>query len=419
MVSGPLINWANKNKLVLSAPKLMSIQITRSQKLIHRIQAKLKVDRAYDFFSQKYQKYQRNQCHQRLSSQRELTVYYHLQSLNTHPYIAERMYGDCAPVAWSNYFDAKVAHFLQQPENVTKPYFVEPNDQILTPGVYFGAKKPFEIIKRLDDIKGLIASPNFKGLLIGEDGLEKQFVHYFGTDLIHKLHKYPQMRCIPRLKPGEIKCKPDQVGRHFLFLASDYKLKAIDLLIESWLGIRKLHGGILTIACPNIPVFELDKIKSIQSIKIIKEAPLSAKTKKKLLSCADISICLTHVDGGANAWEGIEYGHPIITNTYHRSDYLTKNQNGVVIDFPNQFYRLGEYGFRFNSIGDYMANVKTDIRQGKYDEAKKSLTDIMQNYIEHPELVYDQSLKSLQLAFEQSVTKSNERLLEIYREGIR
>ncbi|MCM0034300.1 MAG: glycosyltransferase [Burkholderiaceae bacterium] len=396
----------------------MSIQITRSNKLIHRIQAKLRLDKAYDFLSQKYQKYQRQRSHRTLSSQRALTVYYHLQSLNTHPYIAERMYGECAPLAWSNYPEADVAHFLQKPEGVAKPYFIEPNDQILTPGVYFGASKPFEIIKRLDDIKSLIASNNFKGLLIGEDGLEDQFVHYFGTELIHKLYKYPQMRCIPRIKINEIKCHADQNGRNFLFLASDYKLKAIDLLIESWLTIRRLNGAILTIACSNIPAKELDKLRSVKSIKIIKEAPLSAKTKKALLSNADISICLTHVDGGANAWEGIEYGHPIITNTYHRSDYLTKNQNGIVIDFPNQFYRLGEYGFRFNSIEEYMANVESEMVQGRYDHAKVSLAEKIQAYIDSPELVYEHSVKSLQLAYEQSVAKSNERLLEIYREGI-
>jgi hypothetical protein len=397
----------------------MSIQITRSKKLIHRIQAKLKIDKAYDFLSQKYQKYQRQQSHQALSSQSALTVYYHLQSLNTHPYIAERMYGDCAPLAWSNYSDAHVAHFLQRPESINKPYFVEPNDQILTPGVYFGARNPFEIIKRLDDIKSLIESDNFKGLLIGEDGLEAQFIHYFGTELIHKLYKYPQMRCIPRKKPEELKCHADQNGRQFIFLASDYKLKAIDLLIESWLNVRQLNGATLTIACPNIPLNELDKLKSVKSIKIIKEAPLSPKIKKILLSNADISICLTHVDGGANAWEGLEYGHPIITNTYHRSDYLTKNQNGVVIDFPNQFYRLGEYGFRFNSIEDYMANVEFEMGEGKYDAAKVSLSEKIQAYIDHPELVYEQSVKSLQLAHDQSVIKSNERLLEIYRQGIR
>lgn len=397
----------------------MSIQITRSKKLIHRIQAKLRVDKAHDFLWQKYQKYQRRKSHQALSSQRALTVYYHLQSLNTHPYIAERMYGDCAPLAYSNYPDADLAHFLQQPEKITKPYFVEPNDQILTLGVYFGAKKPFEIIKKLDDIKSLIASSNFKGLLIGEDGLEAQFVHYFGTELIHKLYKYPQMRCVPKKTFEQIKCHADQTGRHFVFLASDCKLKAIDLLIEAWLNVRQLNGAILTIACPNIPENELDKIKSVKSIKIMKEAPLSAKTKKILLSSADISICLTHVDGGANAWEGIEYGHPILTNTYHRSDYLTKNLNGVIIDFPNQFYRLGEYGFRFNSIEEYMANVESEVRQGKYDAAKLSLTEQIQNYINDPNLVYRQSIKSLQLACEQSVVKSNERLLEIYREGIR
>ncbi|MBZ1350138.1 hypothetical protein KZZ10_05725 [Alcaligenaceae bacterium LF4-65] len=396
----------------------MSIQITRSKKLIHRIQAKLRVDKAYDFLSQTYQKYKRQQSHQVLSSQRALTVFYHLQSLNTHPYIAERMYGHCAPLAWSNYSDADIAHFLQQPEHVAKPYFVEPNDQILTPGVYFGAKKPFEIIKKLDDIKSLIGSDNFKGMLIGDDGLEAQFIHYFGTELIHKLYKYPQMRCIPKKKIEEIKCHADQNGRRFVFLASDYKLKAIDLLIESWLNVRQLCGATLTIACPNIPASELDKLKSIKSIKIIKDAPLSTKTKKILLSGADISICLTHVDGGANAWEGIEYGHPIITSSYHRSDYLTKNQNGAVIDFPNQFYRLGEYGFRFNSIEDYMAHVEFEMSQGIYDAAKTSLTEKIQAYIDHPNLVYEQSVKSLQLAHEQSVAKSNERLLEIYRQGI-
>jgi hypothetical protein len=396
----------------------MSIQITRSSKLINRIQAKLRLDKAYDFLSIKHQKYQRQRSYLKLSNQNALSVYYHYKSLNTHPYIAERMYGECAPLAWSNYPEADVAHFLQKPESVANPYYIEPNDQILTPGVYFGARKPFEIIKRLDDIKSLIASDKFKGLLIGDDDLEVQFVHYFGTDLIHKLYKYPQMRCIPRKKTEEIKFPTEQNRLHFLFLASDYKLKAVGLLIESWLSIRRPDDAILTIACPNIPENELDNLRSIKSIKIIKEAPLSVKTKKILLLNADISICLTHVDGGANAMEGIEYGHPIITNTFHRSNYLTKNQNGVVVDFPNQFYRLGEYGFRFNSIEEYMANVESEMVQGRYDLAKSSLAEKIQAYIDSPEIVYEHSVKSLQLAYEQSVVKSNERLLEIYREGV-
>lgn len=396
----------------------MSIQISRSRKLIHRIQAKLGLDSVWDRYLLKYQMHERARFTRNSSDQQILRVYYHPYSVNTHPYIKDRMYGACAPLPWSNFIDSNVSHFLQRPESVVKPYFIEPNDQILTLGRHFGAKTPFEIVKKLDDIKELIASKNFKGLLIGEDGLEAQFIHYFGSDLIHKLYKYPQMRCIPQVAPEQLTLKSDIKGLRFLFLASDFKLKAVDLLIESWINVARLNQATLTIACPSIPLTLLEKIKSIKSIKIIKQAPLSKKIKRLLLSNADISICLTHVDGGANAWEALEYGHPLILNTYHRSDYLTKNQNGVVIDFPNQFYRLGEYGYRFNSIEEYMNNVEADIRQGKYDLAQTVLTEKIQAYIDNPQLVHDHSIRSLQLADDQSVTKSNERLINIYTEGL-
>lgn len=385
---------------------------------MHRVRAKLGIDAAFEYFLKKYQMHLRRRSCVRIRSDTKLSVYYNLRSIYTHPYIRARMYGHCAPVHWANYDDAVVSHFLQKPERVEKPYLVEPNDQILTLGVYFGAKTPFEIIKRLDDIKALIASKNFKGILIGDDGLADQFHYYFGSDLIHKLYKYPQMRCIPQVSSTELRSKQKNSGLKFIFLASDSKLKATDLLIESWSQVQRLNGASLTIACSNLTSAEISKVKKIPSISIVNEAPLSEKRKRHLLAMSDISICLTHVDGGANAFEGIEYGHAIITNTYQRSSYLTKNKNGVVVHFPNEFYRVGQYGVRFNSISDYLDNVALEVRQGKYDDSMQSLAQKIQMYVDYPAIVHEHSERSLELAHQESVQRSNEHLMKIYRQAI-
>ena len=388
----------------------MSIQLAKSSKILHKIQEKLKINRILNFLLTRVQKIYRSINYSMPK------VYYYPITLDTHPYIKDRMYGLNAPLKWSNSKTAAIAHYLQFPESTHIKYLVEPNDQILTLGVFFGAKTPSQILKKVDDIQELIASRNFKGILIGDDALHDQYLYYFGNSSIEKLYKFEQMRCLPKIKASSLHSKKRAEGINFLFLASDYRIKAVDILIDAWLSITHLNGSKLTIGCHNMPEYLATKLEKIPSITLIKNAPLNKKIKDDLLRKSDVTFCLTHAVAFANAFEGLEYGHAIIVSSYHRSKYITKNQNGIVIDFPNEFYRPGEYGVRYDSINEYLDFVAHDQKNGLYDQSTLHLAQAIESYINDSSLLLNHSLKSLELAHIESVTKSNETLMKIYKQ---
>jgi hypothetical protein len=393
----------------------MSIQIAKSQKILSRIKYKIKYTKIMDNVSMTLQK--RN----RTNNSKNPLVFYPYYNHYTHPVIKERMYGEWAPLQWCNFEDAKISHFLQFPTDTSKPYFVEPNDQILTLAGFIGAKTPAECIKRIDEVKELINSDNFLGILIGDDGLQQQFIHYFGKELAHKIFKFEQMRCLPKISVQKFLETEKKFKKivNFLFLASDYNIKAVNIVIEAWVSLNiKINVGKLTIVCPNVPKKILDSKKKIQSIQFINQAPLNQAQKNLLLKNNDVTIALTHIDGGSNAWEGIEYGHPIITNTYHRDKYLLKNKNGFSIKFKNEFYKPGEYGKKYNSIEEYLAIIDRDVKEGLYDSSVKELAQVILQYIDSPFLLREHSINSLRLAWDQSVWKSNYTLLNLYNKAI-
>lgn len=328
------------------------------------------------------------------------------------------MYGTCAPVEWCNYKDAKLAHYLQFPLETKIPYVIEPNDQILTLAGFFGAKTPRQALARVDDIKELMATKNFRGLLVGNDGLVEQYKYYFGTEQIDKLIIYPHMRCLPQASMSDIDAKKNKQDITFLFLASDYKNKSVNVLLNAWLNANGLKASRLILACPNIPKDVLTKLKGVGSVEVVAEGPLSVKTKRRLLLQSDISICLTHIDGGANVFEGLQYGHAVITNQFHRSQYLISNNNGFEIQYPNYYYKLGEYGIRYNGINEFIKIVDDDMTQGRYDDAVSELTKVIQKYIDYPDLRFEHSRASLELAWRESVWASNNKLTEIYLQNI-
>lgn len=394
----------------------MSIQIAKAQKTYNKILDKTRIGLAMDWLSLRAQKTVRH-----IKQNTQPAVYYHYYGRYTHPHIRQRMYGKHAPVSWQNFESAQIAHFLQKPESTSKPYLIEPNDHILTIGTMFGTVKPSELIKRIPDILEIISSHNFRGFLLGPDGLADQFQYYFGSEYASKIMIYPQARSIPKigfnaLGPTELKVSSAAVK--FICLAGNYHIKAVDILIDAWLSIAHLNDARLTIVCPDIPEAMLKRLTHIDSINIIPIAPLKDQLKAHLLSEADVSIGLTHTDGGVNMIEGMEYGHAVITNTNHRSTYFTKIQNGHVINFPHEYYKNGRYGVMYDSLPEYLRLVDEAKHAGEYEDSKQELVKAIMSYIENPALLRQHSRNSCVAIEEQSVPKSNAALLKIYKKSI-
>ena len=329
------------------------------------------------------------------------------------------MFGRFAPLRWANPRRAIFSHFVGSPANPKVPHALEPNDHILAPAVMFGAVTASDMLRRIDDLKEYIASPQCRAILIGPDGLERQYRHYFGDFHLDKLRTFSPMRCVPRRTREDVCRAAGAAQVTFACLASDFNLKAVSLLIEAWRLVAEQHHGRLILACSNIPDTYSKLIQKTPSIKLVPKAPLSTKLKRHLLKDAHVSISLTHTDGGVNAVEGIEWGHAVVTNTNHRSCYLTSNTNGVVIDFPNAVYDLNAFGITHNNsictgFTDYMANVTRDIAEGKYQHAVQSLATALQRYIQDRELLRTHCENSLRLAWRESVWASNSQLLGLY-----
>jgi hypothetical protein len=205
---------------------------------------------------------------------------------------------------------------------------------------------------------------------------------------------------------------------NFLCLAGDFEIKAVDILIDSWLAVDCLNGSMLTIACPNIPSHILQRISKVKSITIVTKAPLSKYEKDKLLSGADVSVFLTHIDGGANLTEGMEYGHASITNTSHRSLYTVQSKNGIVVNFPDEYYKCGQYGVAYDSVEEYLTLVEHHKKTGLYDSSKLELSQAISEYIHKPELLQRHKTNTLIAVSTQNISCSNATLLNIYRTAI-
>ena len=341
-------------------------------------------------------------------------VYYPYYRGNTHPYIRQRMYGRSSPVRWCDYRNANLAHWLQFPKTRdSKPFLVEPNDHILVLCNYFGAKDAREALRLIPQTAEFINSNRCKGILIGNDGLRDQFAYYFGNLCADKLLQWPYMRTLPRYHPATFVIPTRPEGPVFLFLASGFALKGVDLVIDAWLHRSSQHGHLI-IACHDVSEEYRILINKVTSITLMAEAPLGRTLKHHLLLNADVSVAFTHADGGANAWEGLEYGHAIITNTYHRSGSLTAADNGMVVTVPNQLYQLGRYGVEWNDSQEYMAIVHRDQAAGKYSTTVQELAGAFDAYLSNPILLAEHRKRSLEYSWQQSLWKSNERLYELY-----
>jgi hypothetical protein len=331
------------------------------------------------------------------------------------------MYGVNAPVKWSNIKSSKLIHSLQMPPINTYdlPFLIEPNDQILTLSVYFGAKTPKECVEKVNDVKLFLKNENLKGILIGNDGLLNQFKYYFGEEYLNKIIIFPQMRCIPKYNLDYFKDKILNPSNNcdFLFLASSFEIKAVSLVIDAW-EMKIPVNSKLYIVCTGIPKDILNKVANISSIIIIDEAPINDKLKSNLFKTCSVTISLTHIDGGANAFEGIEYGHAIITNNFHRGKYLVGNNNGIEIEFKNKYYDPGKYGVLWNSFDDYLKIVNVDIDNGYYEKSVQEISKALNILNSDKVLLNNMRIKSLEYAYMESLDESNKALKNIYKKII-
>jgi hypothetical protein len=399
----------------------MSIQLSLSTFLLNKILRKLKVMNLYDYYLFLLQFLIREITSLIGLNKKNEKVFFPYYSTYTHPFILERNYGRKAPQYFFNLKSSSVVHCIQYP-NPNKNYLgkkiiIEPNDHCLVIGGALGILEPSEAVAHCKIISDYISSPKVSRILLGDNELINHARFYFSEEALKKFTIYPEMACTPEITKYSLNEKKERllaIGEiRYLSIASSYKIKAVDLLLEAFIAANVKAN--LTLVCHDIPENIEKKILKNKNINLIKKIPLTQKMKNQLYGNADVYVNTTYIDGGVPASRALDYGMPIITNEFHRGKSLVKNKNGILIKEPMKYYQPGRYGVEWNSFQGYLEKIYLLRKRGGFNDVIQQLINAFKYYEDEPLNVFRDGVKSLELAEENSLEKSNKALRDIYK----
>jgi len=346
-----------------------------------------------------------------LNSSNEKIYYPYKNVLHTHPFF-ERYYR-YPPVKYCNYNKAKLCHWVSSvPKNISRnvPYVIEPQDHPLAPT---GESEPAMVLDARQMAIDTYMSSNCKKIIVESEGQLSLFDRYL-PDSVMKKTEIVRLGAVPKIKSVGGKNK-DYENLTFVCFASDYKRKAVDLLITAWLEFSLKEKCQLILACPNIPN-DMSSLIEAENIKVINKAPLSQQDKHILLSSADIVIAPLHVDGGANVIEAFEYGVPVITMRSQRS--FVRNDNGWEVDVPFYFYDDG-YGKEWPTWDIFWKILDDAKEKHVFDITVQGFVNVFEEIARSPEMLLKMGRSSYDLACgDFSLELRNEQLRKIYSEAL-
>lgn len=399
----------------------MSIQLSLSSFLVNKILRKLKVMNLYDYYLLSVQFLIREIISYIGLNNKNEKVFFPYYNTYTHPFILERNYGRKAPQYFFNLKSSSIVHCIQYPNPNTnylgKKIIIEPNDHCLVIGGALGILEPSETVAHCKIISDYISSPKVSRILLGNNELINHARFYFSEEALKKFIIYPEMACTPEITKHSLNEKKEKllaIGEiRYLSIASSYKIKAVDLLLEAFIAANVKAN--LTLVCHDIPENIEKKILKNKNINLIKKIPLTQKMKNQLYGNADVYVNTTYIDGGASAFRALDYGMPIITNEFHRGKGLVKNKNGILINEPMKYYEPGRYGVEWNSHQGYLEQIYLLRNRGGFNDVIRQLITAFKYYENEPLNVLKDGINSLELAEENSLEKSNKALRDIYK----
>jgi hypothetical protein len=342
-------------------------------------------------------------------------VFFRYRTDFTHPSF-DRFYHR-PPLRWANAHNYELAHWINYPAWINqKPFIIEINDHPLSAVTYKNRLifEPMDVLNHMQDVKEVYMHDACKRILVPDGGIEAIFKKYFGSIFDYKISSINCPGCLPKYtEQSDI----EEVKTGVACLASDYELKGVDLVLKAWECINKKSGWKLYLACPNIPQDIIKKIEGVESIVLINKAPLSEVEKNKILSECSITLAPTHIHGGANIVEGMEYGHAIVHFSNHSTSY---DDVGERIEVPYYFYDYQNYGVKWKTIEDFKKLLKADKKNGCFDSVVFNLSNAVSTIINDFDKLIDRRKLSLKLASgSHSLQERNRVLRAIYSEIIR
>jgi hypothetical protein len=338
-------------------------------------------------------------------------VFFRYQTYRTHTGFAS--YYNDPPMQWSNWLSADLLHWINYPFWIdSRPFLIESNDHPLSAVAWKKrVSEPIEVLRLIESAQTVYEHKNCKAILIPCDGFRDLFSEYFSDEVCKKIIEVPQIICNQREVDWSARSK---LPVAFCCLASDYSLKGVDLVIKAWLSIANRNQSKLFLACPNIPPKVQELLKSEKSIVMISKAPLTPAEKAAIFHITHVSLAPTHVHGGANVAEGLEYGHIPLMFEYHARYF---RGFGSTISVPYHFYTPEGYGKTWKTFKDFHAQLAADKLAGVFDCVIESLALEITKMIDSPEVVLNSEKECHRLGAEHfSSSVRNEKLLNLYHQ---
>lgn len=341
-------------------------------------------------------------------------VFFRYQTHKTHPGFAS--FYSHPPVPWRNWHDADLLHWINYPKIIDRrPYIVESNDHPLS-AVSWKKRvfEPNQVIRLIEVAKKVYEHESCKAILIPCDGFRELFQYYLPPSISEKLVEVSPITCNIKEIDWETRSKKPIT---FCCLASDYYLKGVDLVLHAWFSARKEGVNKLILACPNLPLDMESKVINDQSIVLIKKLPLTVAEKDSIYRASHVSIAPTHVHGGANVAESLEYGQTPIMFQYHSKLF---EGLGSYISVPYHFYTPEYYGKAWKTFDDFFRRLNDDKMSGKFDCVINSLASKITEIINNPEAVIRKDNQVRDILIDRfSIEARNQKLLNIYNQALK
>ena len=321
------------------------------------------------------------------------------------------------PIKYSNKKDAKLLHLVMggSKKDLEQKHIVEIIDHAFSIIASYEVfpREPVEYYNRQEKIKELYLSDKLKKIIFISNGQRELFKHYFPQkEILEKSVVIP----IPWQDNIAIGKKQKTESINFLFIASNYKTKGVNIVLKAWEKFKSIdtNNSILTLVSHDIPIKVENELH--ESIKLVKQVPLSIELKNKLYKDSDVVLALTLTDG-ITAIEATSYGKPIITYRTQHSKNFIDNNNGVEINVPINVYDIDKYGIIWKTKKEFNDIVNEYISNGAFDDTIDKLVATFSQYSQNRKLLEKQTKNAVEKYYKDyTIENRNKKLLEIYDE---
>ncbi|CAG8998572.1 MAG: hypothetical protein CENE_00523 [Candidatus Celerinatantimonas neptuna] len=321
------------------------------------------------------------------------------------------------PIIYSNKKKANLLHLVMggSEKDLEKKHILEIIDHAFSiiASYEFFSREPIEYYNRREKIKDLYLNNNLKKIIFISNGQREVFKHYFPQEnILDKSIVIP----LPWKNNIAVGQKEKTKEINFLFISSNYYTKGVAILLQAWSRFKSLDRRKTTLTLVSHDIPKDIETKLDESIKLVKQAPLSEAVKINLYKNADVVLALTLTDG-VTAIEATSYGKPIITyRTQHSKDFID-NGNGIEINVPINVYDIDKYGIVWKTKEEFDEKIKESVENGLFEKTINDLVENLSKYSQDEVFLKKQTECAIEKYYKDYMVENrNKKLLEIYRE---